>query len=110
MTVSSPATHDEREREHATRNTQHEPVHAFDVQSGHAVFALLVEKLAMPRPGNSKGMLGGTEVRLRVRVAASVRRTAVADTAQVTCLKGGQTTLKSFVLLPPSPSLPPPPV
>ncbi|CAM9992729.1 unnamed protein product, partial [Hapterophycus canaliculatus] len=29
--------------------------------SGHAAFALLVEKLAMPRPGNEKGVLGGTE-------------------------------------------------
>ncbi len=36
------------------------------LQSGHAAFALLVEKLAMPRPGNEKGMLGGTEVSVLV--------------------------------------------
>lgn len=31
-------------------------------QGLHAAFALGVEKLAMPRAGNEKGMLGGTEV------------------------------------------------
>lgn len=34
----------------------------FYSQGGHAAFALIVEKMAMPRPGNEKGMLGGTEV------------------------------------------------
>lgn len=38
----------------------------FYLQGGHAAFALLVEKLAMPRPGDEKGMLGGTEVRVLV--------------------------------------------
>lgn len=33
-------------------------------QGVHAGFALIVELIAMPRPGNEKGMLGGTEVRV----------------------------------------------